>query len=155
MAGEKERGLREHFVRGLGESTRHNSLAFGYSLALTGSFGVIATLTRKSSVLDIFLFGIGGAAAFSIANPGVTRMFKYRVEGEPPIVIALGTSFGFVSISAAIGAAALVAWKLPPWAAWFFGGLAGSAVYLIASALSFVLARGIRALTGRDRLQER
>jgi hypothetical protein len=155
MAGEKERGLREHFVRGLGESTRHNSLAFGYSLALTGSFGVISTLTGKSSVLDIFLFGIGGAAAFSVANPGVTRMFKYQVEGEPPIVIALGTSFGFVSISASIGAAALLAWVLPPWAGWLFGGFAGSASYLLASALSFVLARGIRELTGRERLEER
>ena len=54
-----------------------------------------------------------------------------------------------------VAAAAFVAWPLPPWAAWLFGGLAGSAVYLVASALSFVLARGIRALTGREKLEER
>jgi hypothetical protein len=103
MAQETDRAVHEHFVRGLGESTRHNSLAFGYSLALTGSYGVISTLVHETNVFHIFLFGIGGAATFSIANPAVTRMFKYPV----------------------------------------------------ASAGSFVLARGIQAMIGRDKLKER
>jgi hypothetical protein len=150
-----ERGLAGHFVRSLGESTRHNSLAYGYSLALTCSFGMLTELAAPLSVARIFLFGIGGSIPFSLANPSVTRGFQYRVEGEPPIVLALGASFGFVSITIAIGAAALAGWLIPSWSAWLVGGFVGSSVYLLATALELILARAIRKLIGREQLQER
>jgi hypothetical protein len=150
-----DRGVAGHFVRSLGESTRHNSLAYGYSLALTCSFGVLAVLDRPLTVVDVFLFGIGGSIPFSLANPSVTRGFQYRVEGEPPIVLALGASFGFLSITVAVAAAALAGWVLSSWSAWLVGGFAGSAVYLLATALELVFARVVRALLGRDHLRER
>jgi hypothetical protein len=148
--------VHEHFIRGAGESTRHNSLAYGYSLALTGAFGILSLLAGKLTVADVFAFGIGGSLAFTIANPLVTRGFQYRVEGEPAIVLALGTSFGFLSVTAALGAAALVGWAISGWVAWLLGGLAASVAYLVVSAFQFVLARGLRALVlGNDRLRER
>jgi hypothetical protein len=146
--------IREHFVRGVGESARHNSLAYGYSLALTGAFGVL-NLQVRTTVLAIVLFGVGGSLAFTVANPLVTRGFTARVEGEPPIVLSLGTSLGFVSVSAAILAAAVVGWILDSWVAWLVGGFAASAAYLVLSAFEFVAARALRAVMGRDRLRER
>jgi hypothetical protein len=149
-----ERAVHEHFVRGLGEATRHNSLAFGYSLALTGAFGVLAILV-KPTVVDVFLFGIGGSLTFTIANVAVTRGFTVQVEGEPPIVRAIGTSVSFASVSGGIGAAALFAWVLGGWPAWLVGSFAASAVYLVLTALELVLARGVRVLLGREKLEER
>jgi hypothetical protein len=149
-----EHGLAGHFVRGIGESTRHNSLAYGYSLALTGAFGVL-NLQDKTTVVAVILFGLAGALPFTIANPLVTRGFTYRVEGEPPIVLSLGSSVGFVSVVAAIGVAALAGWILSSWVAWFVGGFASSSTYLVMSALELVLARALRALLGRDSLQDR
>jgi MFS family permease len=145
----------EHFRRGLGESTRHNSLAYGYSLALTGSFGMLALLAGPTSAGDIFAFGVGGALTFSVANAAVTEGFTTKIEDEPPIVLALGTSFGFASVAAAIGAAAFFAWLLPDWLGWGVGAFAASLVYLVITAFEFVLARGVRSLTGRERLEER
>jgi hypothetical protein len=150
----EERGVGGHLIRGVGESTRHNSLAYGYSLALTCSFGVL-NLQDKTTVLNVILFGIAGALPFSIANPLVTRGFNYRVEGEPPIVLSMGTSLGFISIGAAVGIAALCGRLLSSWVAWTVGGFVGSASYLLLSAFELVLARGVRSLLGRDRLQER
>jgi MFS family permease len=145
----------EHFRRGLGESTRHNSLAYGYSLAMTGSFGLLALDAGPTTVGDIFAFGLGAALTFTIANAAVTEGFTTKIEDEPPIVLALGTSFGFASVSAALGAAAFFAWVLPEWIGWGVGAFAASLVYLVITAFEFVLARGARSLTGRKHLKER
>jgi MFS family permease len=146
--------IHEHFVRGMGESARHNSLAYGYSLALSGTFGVL-NLQDRTSVLNIVLFGLGGSLAFTVANPLVTRGFQYRVEGERPIVLSIGTSLGFLSVTASIGLAALVGWLFGSWVAWFVGAFVASGAYLVLSACQFVLGRYARTLLGRDRLRER
>jgi hypothetical protein len=154
LTSEEERSARDHFVRGLGESTKHNSLAYGYSLALTGTFGLLAILDRTPHVLDILLFGIGGSVTFTIMNAAVTRGFTVRVAEEPPIVRALSTSLGVVSVSGALGVAALVAWGLEGWAGWLLGPFAASATYLLLSGAEFVLARAARAIRGVERLEE-
>src|SRR5262249_22536211 len=61
-----------HVVRGLGASTRHNALAYGYSLATTGAFDVLAASTGSYHPLEIFLFAIGGAVTFTIATASTT-----------------------------------------------------------------------------------
>ena len=150
-----DRGVVGHAVRGLGESTRHNSLAYGYSLALTGAFGVLTTLVGHATVVEIFCFGLAAALPFPIANAAVTRGFRVQVEGEPPVVLALGTSLGFISVAAAIGAAALAGWLLDDWVAWLAGSFLASAFYLFASAVELLLARFVRQLLGREKLEER
>jgi hypothetical protein len=149
-----DRGITGHFIRGVGESTRHNSLAYGYSLALTGAFGVL-NLQNRTTVLNVLLFGLAGALPFTIANPLVTRGFAYRVEGEPPIVLSMGTSLGFISIVGAIGVAAAVGAVLGSWVAWTVGAFGASSAYLVLSALELVLARGVRSLLGREKLEDR
>lgn len=154
MTDDQERAAHEHFVRGLGESTKHNSLAYGYSLALTGTFGLVTILDRTPHVLDIFLFGIGGSITFTIANAAVTRGFTVRVAREPPIILAFGTSFGFLSVSGSLGAAALVGWGFDGWAGWLVAPFAASGTYLLLSALELLLARAVRAVIGREHLEE-
>jgi hypothetical protein len=146
--------VHEHFVRGLGASTRHNALAYGYSLALTGTFGLLTILDRSPHVVDVFLFGLGGTLTFLIANAATTRGFTLRVRQEPAIVLALGSSLGFVSVLGSLGVAALIAWGAQGWAAWLIAPFGASAAYLVLSALELVLARGIRAVTGREHLEE-
>jgi hypothetical protein len=152
---DEEIAVREHFVRGLGASTRHNALAYGYSLALTGTFGLLTILDRAPHVLDIFLFGIGGSLAFLIANAVTTHGFRMDVRREPPVVRTIGSSLGFISVAGSLGAAALIAWGARGWAAWFVAPFAASGVYLVLSALEFVLARAIRAVVGIEHLEER
>lgn len=155
MADDEERGLHEHFVRGFGEATRHNSLAFGYSLALTGAFGILTLTAGRPTVLDVFLFGIGASLTFTVGNAAVTHGYTLRVEGEPPIVRAMGSSFGFLSVSGGVGAAALIGWALHGWPGWLAGSFAASGVYLVLTALELVVARGLRVLIGLEHLRER
>ncbi|HET8752679.1 MAG TPA: hypothetical protein VFM43_09190 [Gaiellaceae bacterium] len=133
----------EHLVRGLASSTRHNALAYGYSLATAGAFGVLTALDGAPHVGEIFLFGAGGALTFTLATAGVTRGFRVGEEEEPRIVQALGASFGFLSVTGGIGAAALVGWASSGWIPWLVGPFAASSVYLLLGALEFVAARRI------------
>jgi hypothetical protein len=138
----------EHYWRGLGLSARNNSLAYGFSVAITGGYGLLSVLAPPTTVPRIFLFGVGACVPFLLLNPLVTRGFQKRVEREPPLVVAVGTSFSILSASAALGAAALLGWLLDGWAAWLFGALGATVVYLLAGALEIAVARSVRPLTG-------
>jgi hypothetical protein len=143
MTGESGQGALDHLVRGLASSTRHNALAYGYSLATTGSFGMLAALGHRPGVVDVFLFGIGGAVTFTLATAGVTQGFRVGREEEPRVVQALGASLGFVSVTGGIGLAALVGWTAEGWVPWLVAPFAASSVYLLLSALEFVVARWV------------
>ena len=83
MTGRSRDGAAEHLVRGLASSTRHNALAYGYSLTTTGSFGLLAALADAPSVLYVFLFGIAGSLTFMLATVGLTQGFTLgRAEEE-------------------------------------------------------------------------
>jgi hypothetical protein len=148
-------GVLGRFLRALGSSTRHNSLAYGYSLALTSSFGMLTLLDRSPHVADLFVFGIGAAATFTIANAVVTRGYRVKTQEEPPVVIAFGTSFGMVSVVGSIAVAALCGWLLKGWVGWLVGGFGASTAYLVLGAFELVGAYALRAFLGEHSLEER
>lgn len=154
MPDDSDENYGEHVVRGLGASTRHNALAFGYSLCMTCSFGILALSVGSPHPVDIFLFGIGGAVSFAVATALTTRGFRKRVREEPPIVRAVGSSLSFISISGAIGCAWLMAWALGNWSAWLLGSFLASAAYLLLSAFELAFARAIRPLLPVRNMQE-
>lgn len=143
--------LSTHLRRGLGASTRHNALAYGYSLALTGTFAI---LTVKPSPADILLFGIGGSLPFAFATSATTRGFRVRVQEEPPIVRAVGSSLGFLSVTGTLGLAWLIAWAASGGVAWLVGALTASGGYLVLSALELAFARLVRPFMAVDDLRE-
>lgn len=148
-------GFREHYVRGLGLSARNNSLAYGYSVTVTGSYGTLSRLAGPTSVADIFLFVVGASLPFAILNAAVTRGFRRRVDREPPLVVALGTSFSVVSATGAVGAASLIAWQLEGWPAWLLAPFAAAAVYLLLAALEIAAGRGVHRVAGTSDLDRR
>ena len=147
--------VRRHFLRGLGESARTNGLAYGYSVALTGAYIVLQAGAGVPRVRDAFLFGLGASITFAAAGAFVTRGFRQRVEREPPVVVALGTALGILSISAATGSCALVTLVSNGSLAWFLGPLVASSAYLIVSALELLLARGAHEVAGTENIDER
>ena len=147
--------VRDHFSRGLGESARTNGLAYGYSVALTGAYIVLQAGARSPDVVDAFLFGLGASITFALAGALVTRGFRQRVEREAPVVLALGTALGILSISAATGSCALLTVVSKGHVAWFLGPLVASAVYLLVSALELLLARGVHTVAGTENIDER
>jgi MFS family permease len=143
-----------HFIRALGASTRHNALAYGYSLALTGAFGMLAAVAHPVRPLDILLFGFGAATTFTLATALTTQGFRRRVREEPAIVRAIGSSFSFISILGALGCVWLVASLIRAWAAWLIGSFLASTVYLLLSAFELAVVRLIRTALPVDDLAD-
>jgi hypothetical protein len=142
------REFAEHYVRGLGMSARNNALAYGYSITVTASFGVLAHTDGPLSLLKIFVFVGGSGGAFAGINALVTRGYRQRVEQEPPVIVALSTSFSFISVSVAVGLAALLGWGIGGWGAWLLGALLGTWMYLSVSALEMAVARALHITVG-------
>jgi hypothetical protein len=147
--------FREHYVRGLGMAARNNALAYGYSVTATGSFGILTEIDGPSSVGRIFLFVAGAGIAFAALNALVTRGYRQRVDQEPPVVVALATSFSLVSSAAAVGVAGLLGWALGGWVAWLLGSLLPTWAYIAVSALEIALSRNLHLAVGDADPEER
>jgi hypothetical protein len=145
----------ERFRTGLGAIVRQDSTAYGYSLAAGGGVAILTIADRSPHALDVFLFAFGASVTFGIANVIATNAFSVRWPEAEPILIAFGTSIGFISVTGAIAVGWAVGWLLPGWAGWLAGGFFVSSSYLVFSALEVVLAHGLRRLTGVENLEER
>jgi hypothetical protein len=133
-------GFLEHYVLGLRSSTKHNSTAYGYTIAMAATYGAVARIDKAPSLLDVFMFIVGASAAFALINATATAGFRAEMPSEPAEVVALGTSFSIVSISATAGAAIGVAYALWGWLAWLAGSFTATLVYVLLVGLELGLA---------------
>ncbi len=97
----------------------------------------------------------GASLAFAAVNAIVTRGFRARVQTEPPVVVALATSLGIVSVSAAVGAAVLLATLIRDWPAWLLTGIVSTWIYLSVAALEVAVARALHLNLGDRDPEER
>lgn len=148
-----ERPGREHAEHGtiraaLATSTVHNSTAFGFSIAITGSFAVVQTLVGGTDVLAILLFAVSAAGALGAVEAVVTGGFRVRVRAVPSEVAMLGTAQNLVSVGLVLLAVAGVATVLRGWAAWPVAGATAALVYLAAETAEIVLAELVQRRRG-------
>jgi hypothetical protein len=139
----------ESFSRGLQASVRNNYTAYGYSVMITASFGVLATQER-TRLGFIFLFLAGAIAAFVAIELIVSKGLERTPRGEPMKVEALGAAFSFGSVGVAVGAAALATVVMNGWIAWLLGAFSASAVYVLLSGLEIALAAKLERKANRN-----
>jgi hypothetical protein len=154
-AGEDRPAFGDRYLRGLNSATRNNAIAYGYSLTITASWGMMSVLDDRATVGRVFVFVAGAGLAFALANALVTKGYRETRDPEVPLVRALGTSFGIVSSSAGVGAAALVAWALDGWLAWLLSPFAATVAYLLIAGLEIALARVAQVHVGPDDFEQR
>jgi hypothetical protein len=145
----------QDYVRGLGMATHNNALAYGYSVTVASTFGLLTSTAGSPDVGHIFAFLLGTGVAFAGVNALVTRGFRRRVKEEPQVVLALATSFSVLSISAAAGVAVLIGWAIGGWVAWGVGSLLATWAYLSVAALEVAAARILHIKVGDQEVQRR
>lgn len=132
------------YLQELRLSLRNNSGAYGYSVMITSVLAVLTTLHRTPEVGHVFLFLLGAVVSFAIIQIAATHGFRRSLaEQEASTVVALGGSLGIVSISVAVGVAALAGLILPELLSWPIGAFLGSTLYLLLTALEMSAARRI------------
>lgn len=128
----------EHGVR---TALRNNVSAYGFSVMITASFGVLTASLGSPTVGDVFLFAGGGVTGVTVIEGVSSRGFREKMRGDPSDVVALGAAIGYFSVGVAIGAAALVALVLTGGIGWAVGAMAASAIYVLISGAEMALAR--------------
>jgi hypothetical protein len=140
MPAAKNKSFAEHYMRGLRTSTKHNTPAYGYSIVTGSTFAAITNVHGAPTLGEIFAFIVGTGLAFAAVNIVSTGGFRVRMPSEPPVVVALGTTFSIVPITVSAAAGVGVAYLFGGLLAWGIGAFAFTLVYLLVVALQLGLA---------------
>ncbi len=137
-----ETSWRRRLQEGLHASVRGNAQAFGFSITVTVTFGVVSQLGPPARVIDLFLFALSGVAAFSLLNVLVVHQMdgKHRDRtGERATLI--GTATDFVAVGAAVGAAIGLATVLRNGWIWLLAPFVAGVVYVLVQAVELAVGR--------------
>jgi len=129
-------------------STLGNSTAFGFSITITGSFGVLQVRVGTPSVLQILMFAVAAALALGLIQAAVTRGFRDRTGSAPPEVSMLGTAQDFLSVAVAILAVVATTALVGGSAAWLLGGAAAALVFHGAETVETLIAEVVQKRRG-------
>ncbi len=137
---------------GLGHGTRsalvNNLSAFGFSVMVTATFGVLSARLGSPGTVEVFLFAAGAVAGVTFLDGISTKGFKRKMRGETSDVVALGAGLGFVSVGTAIGLAALLAAIVDGGSAWLLGSFLASCAYVLLNGVECRLRRSYRRTGG-------
>jgi hypothetical protein len=126
----RRRADRHHFLRGVRTSTAANASAYGFSLAVAGSFEAVSKVRGDPTWAELFLFLAAACGGFALVNAASTRLYRDESPDEPELVISLATSLSVFSVCGSVAVAVGVAHALAGWLAWPVTGLAFTLVYV-------------------------
>jgi|GEM_PF-2760494 len=140
-SGDKEIPWRQLYPHGLGMSVRDNAQAFGFSILITVSFGIVSGASGKPSSLELIGFALSAVAGLSLLNILVTYLKTSEPDDtERSYVLLVGTATDFVSVGAGVGAV-FVASRLGGWLPWLLALFLAGLTYGVVQGLQFALAR--------------
>jgi len=142
--------LPARYRRGLVTATLNNSSAFGFSILITSSFGLLSHLHGAPGPGQVGLFALGAVLAFSVIEAVVSRGFRRRPRRQPYNVVLLGTAVDLVSVAAALAVAYGVAALLPATASWGLAPLLAAATYVLVQGADLALAERLEAELDRE-----
>ncbi len=139
------------YARGVQSSVRNNASAFGFSIMITATLGVLQTIISTPSVSDLFLFLLGAVIGTVVVEAAATGGFRDRVRSEPPDVVVIGSAFSLLSVSASVGIAALAGDLLGSGVGWPAGGFLATTAFMLFVGFEMALAQcATRAGEARD-----
>jgi hypothetical protein len=138
-------GFADNYVRGLRSAARNNASAYGYSVTITATFGILSVVTAVTTVPEIFAFAGGAVLAYALVDGVASGGFKHGPRDEEPSeVTALGSSISFVSVGAALLVALVEAQLVGGWPVWPLGAFSATVAYLLLLALEIGLAELVK-----------
>ena len=132
--------------RGTQASLRNNAAAYGYTIVVTCAFAMLQSRTPERGLLEVYLFIAGSVFAFGLMEAVASNWFREQLEGEPSDVVALGSTFSIVSISASVGVAAGLGRLLSGHLVWVLSPFATTVIYLLLVGLELAVAQRIQEM---------
>lgn len=130
----------EAYGSGLLTALRNNATAYGFSISITASYGMVSVAHPKSlSVLQTALFAAGAALAFAMIGVTATHLVRRMTRPQSERALIMAGTFDLVSIVAAVGIAAACS-QIPGAIAWVITAFATSLIYFLVGGLDVLVA---------------
>lgn len=119
-------------ARGLNASVTGNAQAFGFSVTVTVTFGVVSGAQGSPSELELLGFALSSVAAFAVLNVLVAGVARIRRAGRPATrALLIGTATDFLAVGAAVGAAIGIRFGVAGWGLWILAPFAAGICYVL------------------------
>lgn len=133
---------RRRLAQGLNASVHGNAQAFGFSITVTVSFGVVSVLQPAPGVLDLFLFAMAAVLAFSLLNLLVVLALRNVDRSSPgERAVLVGTATDFLAVGAAVGAAIGIGHLIDGALAWILTPFVAGGVYVLVQSVELAVGR--------------
>jgi hypothetical protein len=136
--------------RGFRSTIRGESTAFGFSIMITVTFGVVQREHGSPGIGDLLLYALGAVLAFTLLEGLASRAFRASLPEHPSGVTTLGTAMNFASVGLAVGAAIGLSALVATDVAWPLCPFAAVLVYLLAETVELAVAERVRQAMGDD-----
>lgn len=141
MADDDHRLVGGSYGSGLRTTLRENATAYGYSVTITATFGVVATQhAQYAGPVQVLLFAAGAAMAFLLTDSVASRFFRHAGDREQPLTSMLAGATDVLSILLAVAVGSALAY-VPTEAGWAAASFAATTVYLLVGGVDVLLAR--------------
>ena len=128
------------YLAGLDCAASGNAQAFGFSILITVTFGVVASAHGEPDVGELFGFALAAVSAFSALNLVAARLaFRRPDPPTPKRIILVATATDFLAVGGGVGAAVGIVAAIAGWPAWVLAPALASLVYALAQALEFAV----------------
>ncbi len=129
-------------------SAMGNSTAFGYSIMITVTFGMVSRVQGTPTIAELFGFAAAASVAVAVIEGLITRGFRRRLKRAPNEVVMLGTAMNVFSVTASVAGALAMATALNGFFGWPVAALVASGLYVLLEGVEILLAERIQAARG-------
>ncbi|MBA2323453.1 MAG: hypothetical protein H0V92_05340, partial [Pseudonocardiales bacterium] len=127
----------------LSTSVTGNAQAFGFSITVTVTFGVVDAAEGHPTRLDLLGFAMAAVAAFSLLNLVVYQLIdRDRDSATRQRALLIATATDFLAIAAAVGIAFGATALVHGWAAWLLTPFLAGLVYVLVQSVELAVGRG-------------
>lgn len=139
MTAKRDKGKRFLFLKALDTAASGNAQAFGFSILITVSYGIVSTSVPPPSMGELLGFAMAAVAAFSLLNLCVA-WFAGRESGTPETerVLLIATATDFIAVAAGLGAAYGIGLVVEGWAVWVLTPFVAGLTYLLVQTLEIM-----------------
>ena len=142
---EAERGVAA-VGRAVRTALRNNATAYGYSITITVSYGLVAGKSALASPLETLSFGIAAALGFAAFGALAVIIFRSGRVSETGQIATISGIVDFAAVLAAVFVALGLS-RIGGFWAWSITGAGASVTYLLVGGLDILVARAAARYT--------
>ncbi len=127
-------------LRGFNASVTNNAPAFGFSITVTVTYGVVSAHAPAPTSFELLGFALAAVAAFALLNLAVVATVSARdFETEPARVLLVATATDFLAVGGGVGVAMVIVRTLNGWAPWVLAPLGAGITYILIQSIEIAV----------------